>query len=162
MGTTSSERLRKTRRFIQRFLELQIPMALGAFVCYALGPLISDRSGLSLAYHPGTYLFAIGDVLFLTVPVAVWTLIRERDWRPGLEMALAMVAPVAIVVLVGEVKGYPYLLWLVAGMYPVMCLGMIADMIYRRDGLAARSVPARWTRADRTIRANPGGRPYHS
>jgi hypothetical protein len=141
MGTTSSgEPLRGARRLILRFLELQIPMAVGAFVCYALGPLISGRSGLALAYHPGTYLFALGDVLFLTVPVAAWTLIRERDWRPSLEIALAMVAPLAIVVLPGEVMRFPYLLWLVTGMYPLMCMGMIADMLYRRDRLAHRAV----------------------
>jgi hypothetical protein len=145
MGTTSIERVRGARRFILRFLELQIPMALGAFVCYVLGSVISDRSGLALAYHPGTYLFAIGDVLFLTVPVAAWMLIRERHWQPGLEMALAMVAPVAIVALVGEVLRYHYLLWLVTGMYPLMCLGMIADIAHRRDRHVARNVAPAWT-----------------
>jgi hypothetical protein len=162
MGTTSSERLRGARRFILRFLELQIPMALGAFVCYALGPLISDRLGLALAYHPGTYMFAIGDVLFLTVPVAAWTLIRERDWRPSLEMALAMVAPVAMIALVGEVKRYPYLLWLITGMYPVMCLGMIADMVYRRDRLTARDVHPHGLGSIASSALSPSGRPQHS
>jgi hypothetical protein len=151
MGTMSSDLLWGAGGFIRRFLELQIPMALGAFVCYALGRLISDRSGLALAYHPGTYLFAIGDVLFLTVPVAAWTLFRERRWRPGLEMALAMVAPVAMITIAGEVMRYPYLLWLVTGMYPTMCLGMIADMVYRRDRLTARAVPSTWSRVDRVI-----------
>jgi phosphatidylserine synthase len=151
VGTTSSERLRGAGRFILRFLELQIPMALGAFVCYALGRLISDTSGLASAYHPGTYLFATGDVLFLTVPVVAWTLFRERRWRPSLEMALAMVAPVAMIALVGEVMRYPYLLWLVTGMYPAMCLGMIANMVYRRDRLTARAVSSTWSRVDRAI-----------
>jgi hypothetical protein len=151
MGTTSMERLRGARRFTLRFLELQIPMALGAFVCYALGSVIGDRSGLVPAYHPGTYLFAIGDVLFLTVPVAAWILIRERHWRPGLEMALAMAAPVAIVALVAEVLRYPYLLWLVTGMYPLMCLGMIADIAHRGDSHVARNVSPAWTRADPII-----------
>jgi hypothetical protein len=151
MGTTSSERVRGAGRFILRFLELQVPMAFGAFVCYALGRLISDRSGFALAYHPGTYLFAIGDVLFLTVPVAAWTLFRERRWRPSLEIALAMVVPVAMIALVGEVMRYPYLLWLVTGMYPAMCLGMIANMVYRRDRLTARAVSSTWSRVDRAI-----------
>ena len=87
-----------------------------------------------------TYLFALGDVLFLTVPVAAWILIHERDWRQSNEMALAMVAPVALVVSVGEVMRYPYLLWLVTAMYPLMCIGMIADMIYRRDWVTAHDV----------------------
>jgi len=115
-------------------------MSLGALVCYALGRLISDASGLATAYHPGTYLFAIGDVLFLTVPVVAWTLVREPGWRPGLEIALAMIAPVAIIALAGEIARYPYLLWLVTGMYPAMSVGMIAYICYRGDRLIERNV----------------------
>ena len=48
-------------------------------------------------------------------------------------MALAMLAPVAAIALVGELAGYPYLLWLVTGMYPAMSLGMSALLVYRRD-----------------------------
>jgi hypothetical protein len=115
-------------------------MAVGALVCLGLGRLISDGSALATAYHPGTYLFAIGDVLFLTVPVVAWTLFRDPGWRPGLEIALAMIAPVAIIALAGEIARYPYLLWLVTGMYPAMSLGMIAYIFYRGDRPIDRNV----------------------
>jgi hypothetical protein len=137
-GVETIESLRAASRFFLRFLELQIAMALGALGCYLLGRLISDSSGLATTYHPGTYLFAIGDVLFLTFPVMAWMLSRRRGWRCSFEMALAMLVPVAIITIVGELARYPYLLWLVTGMYPAMSLGMILDMLYRRGHLTAR------------------------
>jgi hypothetical protein len=133
MGAERFEPVRWVRRLFLSFLELQVPMALGAFVCYLLGRVVSGSSGLATTYRPGTYLFAIGDVLFLTVPVVAWMLIRGHGHRRSVEMALAMLAPVAAIALVGELAGYPYLLWLVSGIYPAMSLGMIATLVYRRD-----------------------------
>lgn len=120
-------------RFVLLFLELQIPMVLGASVCFLLGRLVPASSGFATAYHPGTFLFAIGDVLFLTVPVVAWMIVRGHGRRHSLEMALAMVAPVAMIAVVGELAGYAYLLWLVTAMYPAMCLGLLVYMRYRRD-----------------------------
>ena len=136
---------------VLHFLELQIPMALGAFACYLLDRLISDSSPFATAYHPGTYLFAIGDVLFLTVPVAAWIFFRGRGWPDTLEMALAMLSPVAIIALVGEAAQYPYLLWLVTGMYPAMSVGMILYMLYRHDRFSARDVPHARARVDDAV-----------
>lgn len=133
MGTASIGRPGQAGRFLLNFLELQIPMVLGAFVCYLLGRLIPDSSSLRAAYHPGTYLFAIGDVLFLSVPVVAWMRFRGRGWRHSLELALAMIGPVAIIAFVGELARYSYLMWLVTGMYPVMSLGLILHMLYHRD-----------------------------
>jgi hypothetical protein len=133
MGAERFEPLRRVSRLFLSFLELQVPMALGAFVCYLLGRVISGSSSLATTYRPGTYVFAAGDVLFLTVPVVAWMFFRGRGRRDSGEMALAMLAPVAVIALVGELAGYPYLLWLVTGMYPAMSLGMSALLVYRRD-----------------------------
>lgn len=133
MGAERSESLRRVGRLFLPFLELQVLMVLGAFACYLLGRVVSGSSSLATAYRPGTYVFAIGDVLFLTVPVVAWMLFRGRGRRCSVEMALAMLAPVAVIALVGELAGYPYLLWLVSGMYPAMSLGMSALLVYRRD-----------------------------
>jgi hypothetical protein len=108
-------------------------MGLGAAVCYLLGRSISGWTGMAAIYRPGTYVFAIGDVLFLIVPVVGWMIFRGRGRWQGVQMALAMFAPVAIIALVGELAGSSNLLWLVKGMYPAMCLGMIALLVYRRD-----------------------------
>lgn len=122
-----------------RFLELQIPMVLGALVCYLLGRMIPASSSLAKFYRPGTYLFAISDVLFLTVPLVAWMIIRDYSRQFSLEMAVAMIAPVAVIALVGELAGSTYLLWLVTSIYPAMCLGILVYMLYRRDELTRRA-----------------------
>jgi hypothetical protein len=128
----------RTGLFVLNFLEMQIPMGLGAFVCYLLGRLVPASSSFATVYHPGTYLFTVGDLLFLTVPVVAWLIFRGRGWRNSLQMAMAMLAPVAAIIVVGQLLGYAYRLWLVTAMYPAMCLGMLAYMLYRHDVFARR------------------------
>ena len=130
------------RRILLHFLEMQIPMGLGALVCYVLGRLIPASSSFATIYHPGTYLFATGDVLFLTVPVLAWMIFRGHGWRRSLEMAAAMLAPVAAIVVLGELAGAAYLLWLVTAMYPAMCLGMLVYMLYRRYDFTGKTAHA--------------------
>jgi hypothetical protein len=112
--STETERVRSPRKveipgiaalaghFFLHFLELQIPMGLGALVCYLLGRLIPATSSFATVYHPGTYLFAVGDVLFLTVPVMAWIILRGHSWRYSLEMAVAMNTPVAAIIVFGQ------------------------------------------------------------
>ena len=119
--------------FLLHFLEIQIPMVLGALICYLLGRLIPASSSFTTVYHPGTYLYTTGDVIFLTVPVVAWMILRGHGWRRSLEMAFAMLAPVAIIIVLGQLEGVAYLLWLITAMYPAMCLGLIVYMLYRRD-----------------------------
>jgi hypothetical protein len=119
-------------RFSLDFLEMQIAMVLGAVVCYLLGRLVPASSSFAAVYHPGTYLYTAGDVLFLTAPVVAWMIARGRSWRHSLEMAAAMSAPVAAIIVFGQLAGYGYLAWLVTAMYPAMCLGMLVYMLYRR------------------------------
>jgi hypothetical protein len=119
--------------FLLNLLEMQIPMVLGAFVCYMLGRLIPASSSFRTVYRPGTYLFTAGDLLFLTIPVVAWMVLRGHGWRNSLHMGIAMLAPVAAIIVVGQSAGYAYLLWLVTAMYPAMCLGMLVFMLYRHD-----------------------------
>jgi hypothetical protein len=115
------------------FVELQFAMALGALGCLLVGSVLRASPIQTTDYRPGTVLFFVGDVLFLTVPVVIWMLIRGRVWRRSLELAVAMLLPVAAIVLLGELTRTSYLLWLVTAMYPAMSLGMVAYMLYRRD-----------------------------
>ena len=135
-GPTSGAK--RARRLLLRFLELQIPMGLGAAVCYLLGRFIAGSTGIAEIYRPGTYVFAVGDVLFLTLPVVGWMIVRGRGRSQSVQLGVAMVAPVAIIALLGELAGTPYLLWLVTGMYPAMWLGMILHLLYRPEHTAAR------------------------
>ena len=124
------ESIRLPVQFLRHFLELQIPMVLGASICYLLNRLVISSSRFATVYHPGTYLFTAGDVFFLTIPVLVWMIFRGHGWRYSLEMAAAMVTPVVVIIIVGWLTGYASLLWLVNGMYPVMCLGMLVTMLH--------------------------------
>jgi hypothetical protein len=122
----------KAGRFGFHFLELQIPMVLGALICYLVIRLISRSSSFYTIYYPGTYLFAIGDILFLTVPVVIWMICRKYSWRHSMEMSIAMIAPVAASMVLGQLTVYDYLTWLLTAGYPLMCLGMFVYMLYRR------------------------------
>jgi hypothetical protein len=126
--------------FIFHFLEMQILMGLGALVCFLLGRLIPASSSFAKVYHPGTYLFTTGDVLFLIAPVVAWMIFRGYGWRHSLEMAIAMFAPVAAIIVLGQLAGYAYLLWLIIAMYPAMSLGILVYMLYRRDHFTGQGV----------------------
>jgi hypothetical protein len=117
------------RHFVLRFIELQIAMGLGALLCFLLGRLVPGSSTVATVYYPGSYLYATGDVLFLTAPVVAWMIFRGDEWRDGLGMAVAMLGPVAVIALVGELAGYAYLPWLIFGGYPVMSLGMLVYLL---------------------------------
>lgn len=121
----------KVGRFFLHFLELQISMSLGALVCYVVVRLISTSPNYATSYRPGTFLFALGDIFFLTVPVVTWMILRGHGWRQSLEIAVAMIVPVTLIILLGELAGYAYLLWLLTAGYPAMSLGMLVYMFYR-------------------------------
>ncbi|HEX6268693.1 MAG TPA: hypothetical protein VFZ43_00530 [Anaerolineales bacterium] len=128
----------KVGRFLLHFLELQIPMGLGALVCYLVVRLISASSSFGTAYRPGTFLFAVGDIFFLTVPVVAWMIFRGHGWRTSLGIAVSMLMPVAAIMVVGQLAGYAYLLWLITAGYPAMSLGMLVYMLYHRGHFTRR------------------------
>src|SRR4051794_21400866 len=99
--------------FLWRFAELQVAMVLGALACYLVGGAIPASFSVAAVYYPGSYLYAIGDLFFLTVPVVLWMLFRHHGRRESLKMALAMLAPVAAIIVVGELGGFAYLRWLI-------------------------------------------------
>jgi hypothetical protein len=119
----------RARRVLLHFLELQVPMAIGAFICLMVIRLIPPSSGLAAVYHPNTYLFAIGDMFFLTVPVVIWMTNRGYGRRQSAEMALAMLVPLLAIVALGELAGYAYLPWLTVVGYPALSLGMLGYLL---------------------------------
>jgi hypothetical protein len=133
------------RPFIASLIQLQLAMCIGAVVCYLLGVLAPRSSTVASVYYPGAYLYTAGDMFFLTVPVVLWMLLRGQGWRRGIEMAFAMIAPVAVIVGVGELWGFAYRPWLIIAGYPAMSIGMLACLLYRRNLLDRHvnaSVPA--------------------
>lgn len=123
----------KAGRFFLNFLELQVAMSLGALVCYLVVRLISSSPSYATSYRPGTFQFALGDIFFLTVPVVAWMIVRGHGWRYSLEIAVAMIVPVALIILLGELTRYAYLLWLLTAGYPAMSFGMLVYMVYHHD-----------------------------
>ena len=143
-------------QFFWTFVQLQIGMCIGALVCFLLGLIVPASSSLGSMYYWGAYLSTLGDVLFLVAPVVLWMLFRRHGWRHSLEMAVAMVAPLAAIAVLGELTGYAYRSWLITAGYPAMSVGMFACMVYRPHVLdrasarSARRLPG--LRADDALR----------
>jgi hypothetical protein len=115
------------------FVELQLAMALGALACLLVGRVVRASPIYATDYRPGTVPY--WDVFFLTVPVVIWVLIRGFGRRRILELAVAMLSPVAAIVLLGQLTRTAYLLWLVTAMYPAMSLGMLTYLLFRRSAI---------------------------
>lgn len=125
----------KVGRFLLHFLELQIPMGLGALVCYLVVRLIPASSSFGTSYRPGTFLL----LFFLTIPVVASMILRGHGWPASLGIAVAMLTPVAAIMIAGQLAGYAHLLWLITASYPAMSLGMLVYMLYRRDHFTRRA-----------------------
>lgn len=51
-----------------------------------------------------------------------------------------MIAPVAAIIVLGEVAGYDYLSWLVITDYPAMSLGLLVYMLCHREHFMTKQV----------------------
>lgn len=125
------------RALARPFIALQIAMAAGALVCFFVGGALRASATYATVYRPGTVAYFLGDVFFLTLPVVAWMALCGRGWRNSLGLAAAMLAPVAAIVVLGEVTRGAYLLWLITAMYPAMSLGMAVYMLRRREVFSA-------------------------
>jgi hypothetical protein len=130
-----------TRSLLLRFVGLEIAMALGALICLLVGSVVRASTIDTTAYRPGTLLYFLGDVVFLTVPVVAWMLWRYRGLRHSFELAVAMLTPVAAIIVVGELTRSSYLVWLLTAMYPAMSVGMLAYLLRRGEAFVPASSP---------------------
>jgi hypothetical protein len=128
-GAASAGPAARVTHILVQFAKLQVPMALGALICVVVLRLLAAAPALAAVYSPGTYLFAIGDALFLTVPVVVWMTLRDRPRQQCLGIAVWMLAPLALIVALGELSGYAYLPWLTIAGYPALSLGMLGYLL---------------------------------
>jgi hypothetical protein len=122
----------KVGRFVLRLLEMLIAMQVGMGVFHLMLGLIRTYSS-SRALESGTTLHAIVMTVFMTIPMAAWMIIRGHGWRHCIEMIIAMIAPVAFIGLLCQLGVDQYLPWLAGLSTPLMFLGMIFAMLYRRD-----------------------------
>ena len=122
----------KTGRFLLHLLEMLIAMQVGMGIFHLMLGLLRlySRSG---PLESGTPLHAIVMTIFMTVPMVAWMIFRGHGWRHGMEMVIAMIAPVALIGLLCQLGIDSYVPWLAGLSTPLMLLSMILAMLYRRD-----------------------------
>jgi hypothetical protein len=123
----------KVGRFILHLLEMLLAMMAGMFALYFLGNLIPASSGLNADFKSGTNLYEFAMVVFMTLPMVAWMIVRGHGRRHGAEMAFAMFAPVAVIIMLRLLEADTYLPWLADIGHMASLVGMIAAMLYRRD-----------------------------
>ncbi len=132
-------------RFSLHFLEMVVAMMVGMPIFSLVRNLIPASSIFSAAFKSGTISYSINMTVFMTLPMVAWMILRGHGWRHSLEMALAMVAPVAVTTVLSLVGAAAYLPWLGNASHVGMFLGMLIVMLYRRDhytGKASHSAHA--------------------
>ena len=122
----------KTGRFLLHLLEMLIAMQVGMGLFHLMLGLIHIYSS-SRAFEYGTNLHAFTMTVFMTIPMVAWMIFRGHGWRHCIEMVVAMIAPVALIGLLCQIGLDEYLPWLAGLSTPLMFLGMILAMLYRRD-----------------------------
>ncbi len=120
-------------RFSLHFLEMLLAMMAGMPILYMLRNLIPASSSFAAAYQSGTVLSDLAMAVFMTLPMGAWMIVRGHGWRHSAEMAFAMFAPVAAVIVLRLLGADAYLPWLDKASHLGMFLGMMMVMLYRRD-----------------------------
>jgi hypothetical protein len=122
----------KTGRFLLHLLEMLIAMQVGMMLFHLMLGLLRIFS-ISRAFESGTTVHAVTMTVFMAIPMAAWMIFRGHGWRHCIEMVIAMVVPVALIGLLCQLGIDAYLPWLAGLSAPLMFLGMILAMLYRRD-----------------------------
>lgn len=123
----------KVGRFLLHLLEMLLAMGAGMGLFHLLAGLIPPASPLAVVNERGTDLHVIVMNVFMVVPMVAWMIIRGHGWRHSIEMAVAMLAPIAFVTVLCRLGLETYLPWLTGASAPAMYLGMLAAMLYRRS-----------------------------
>lgn len=123
----------KIGRFVMHLLEMLLAMVAGMFALSWLGDLIPAYSSLYYSFRSGAILYELAMVVFMTVPMVTWMIVRGHGTRHGVEMALAMFAPVAVISMLRLLKADAYLPWLADIGHMASFVGMIVAMLYRCD-----------------------------
>ena len=123
----------KAGRFSLHLLEMLLAMMAGMVALSFLGDLIPTYSSLYFAFRSGTNLYELAMVVSMTVPMVAWMIVRGHGRRHSAEMAFAMFAPVAVIIVLRLLEADTYLPWLGDIGHMASFVGMIAAMLYRRD-----------------------------
>ena len=119
-------------RFSLHFLEMLLAMMAGMPIFSLARSLIPASSSVAAAFKSGTISYSITMTVFMTLPMVAWMIVRGHGWRHSAEMAFAMLAPVAAIIVLRLLGADAYLPWLDNVSHLAMPLGMIIAMLYRR------------------------------
>ena len=129
-------------RFLLHLLEMLLAMMVGMPVLFMLRNLIPASSSYAAAFQRGTALFGLAMAVFMTVPMVAWMIVRGHGWRHSAEMAVAMLAPMAVGIVPQALGLVAYQPWFPAAGMLGMLLGMIIVMLYRRDHYTGKGSPS--------------------
>ena len=123
----------KVGRFLLHLLEMLLAMSAGMGIFHLMANQIPASSNLVAVTDREAVLHNVVMVVFMTVPMLSWMIVRGHGWRHSLEMGVAMLAPIAAINLICSLGAVEYLPWLAKSSSPAMYLGMLAAMLYRRS-----------------------------
>ena len=123
----------KVGRFTLHFLEMMLAMMVGMPILFSLRGQIPASSIYTAIFIRGTNLYDLARIVFMTVPMVAWMIVRGHGWRHSAEMAFTMSAPVAAVITLRLLEVGASQEWLIQAGYLGMFLGMLIAMLYRRD-----------------------------
>ena len=123
----------KTVFFVWHYFEMMLAMLAGSALFELLVRELPRSTRLATGLLPGTFLYISGIALSMMVVMIAWMIVRGHGWRHSAEMAVAMLVPVALVAGISILKGDAGLAWFDDTYCSVMCVGMLAAMLFRLD-----------------------------
>jgi hypothetical protein len=137
-------------RFGLHFVEMVVAMAVGMAIFAPFKAALVDQ-GYTTLLDRTSFEYQAWMNVFMLVPMILWMRVRGHAWHHGIEMGVAMVAPVAIVLIacsLGIEQTFPWFTTSLTGM--AMFLGMLGYMLYRREMYVAGYSLAWLRRRERT------------
>lgn len=125
-------------RFLLHLLEMVVAMMVGMGLLYGVDVLSPETARYAAFFEFGTNPFDLAMGVFMTVPMVGWMLVRGHGRRHSAEMALAMLAPVAAILVLRQAGAEDYLPWLDYAGHAVMLPAMLIAMLYRRDHFSGK------------------------
>jgi hypothetical protein len=120
-------------RFLLHFAEMWIAMTLGMMILVPVKGIVVPM-GYSALLDTTSIDYQAWMGVFMVVPMVAWMRVRGHGWRMGIEMAGAMLVPIAAVLALcalGVPDALPWLTTKATG--PAMAIGMVAIMVYRHE-----------------------------
>lgn len=117
--------------FIWHYFEMMLAMGVGAYLFELLVREMPASTSYALGLWPGTFLYISGISLSMMLVMIAWMIVRGHGWRHSVEMAIAMLVPVALVAVISIQRGNTALFD--DSYCSAMCVGMLAAMLFRWD-----------------------------